>query len=172
MDDSHRSKPNVWIHTGFRGEHVTQFWPKHEKSIKRFSRLPWWLSGEEFTCQCRRHEFDLWSGKIPHAREHLNPCTTTLDPELESLGATATKPMRCSYWSLHTAEPALHKKSSHCSEKPAHRSEEWLPLSLTREESMQQRRPTTVKNKYINSFYFKERFSNEAISFLTKRKEG
>ena len=27
--------------------------------------FPWWLSGEESTCQCRRHGFDPWSGKIP-----------------------------------------------------------------------------------------------------------
>ena len=33
--------------------------------------LPRWLSGEESTCQstcqCRRHEFDPWSGTVPHA---------------------------------------------------------------------------------------------------------
>ena len=29
--------------------------------------LPWWLSGKESTCQCRRHRFNPWSGKIPHA---------------------------------------------------------------------------------------------------------
>ena len=27
--------------------------------------LPWWLSGKESTCQCRRHRFDPWVGKIP-----------------------------------------------------------------------------------------------------------
>ena len=27
--------------------------------------LPWWLSGKESTCQCRRHRFDPWSRKIP-----------------------------------------------------------------------------------------------------------
>ena len=32
-------------------------------------RLPWWLSGKESTCHCRRHRFDPWSGKIPHAPE-------------------------------------------------------------------------------------------------------
>ena len=26
--------------------------------------LPWWLSGKESACQCRRCEFDPWSGKI------------------------------------------------------------------------------------------------------------
>ena len=68
MDDSLGSKSNVRMHMAYRGEHVTQFWPRHEKSIKRFSRLPWWLSGEEFTCQCRRHEFDLLVRKIPWKR--------------------------------------------------------------------------------------------------------
>ena len=27
--------------------------------------LPWRLSGKESTCQCRRHSFDPWVGKIP-----------------------------------------------------------------------------------------------------------
>ena len=27
--------------------------------------LPWWLSGKESACQCRRCEFDPWVGKIP-----------------------------------------------------------------------------------------------------------
>ena len=29
----------------------------------------WWLSGEESTCQCRRHRFDAWVGKIPWRRK-------------------------------------------------------------------------------------------------------
>ena len=27
-------------------------------------RLPWWLRGKESACQCRRHGFDPWVGKI------------------------------------------------------------------------------------------------------------
>ena len=27
--------------------------------------LPWWLSGKESTCQCRRHRFDSWVRKVP-----------------------------------------------------------------------------------------------------------
>ena len=27
--------------------------------------LPWWLSGRESTCRCRRRGFDPWVGKIP-----------------------------------------------------------------------------------------------------------
>jgi len=29
----------------------------------------------------RRHRFDPWSGKIPHATEQINPCATTSEPE-------------------------------------------------------------------------------------------
>ena len=31
--------------------------------------LPWWLSGKESTCQCRRREFNPWVGKIPWRRK-------------------------------------------------------------------------------------------------------
>ena len=31
--------------------------------------LPWWLRGKESTCQCRRHGFDPWVGKIPWRRK-------------------------------------------------------------------------------------------------------
>ena len=53
--------------------------------------LPWWRSGLEFACQCRGHRLESWSGKIPHAREQLSPCTTTTEPALWSPGATTTE---------------------------------------------------------------------------------
>ena len=31
--------------------------------------LPWWLSGKESACQCSRHGFDPWVGKIPWRRK-------------------------------------------------------------------------------------------------------
>ena len=31
---------------------------------------------------CRALRLDPWSGKIPHAVEQLNPCTTTIEPTL------------------------------------------------------------------------------------------
>ena len=31
--------------------------------------FPWWLGGKESTCQCRRHGFDPWIGKIPWRRK-------------------------------------------------------------------------------------------------------
>ena len=30
--------------------------------------LPWWLSGKESACRCRRHGFDPWVRKIPWRR--------------------------------------------------------------------------------------------------------
>ena len=37
------------------------------KSRVSINGLPWWLRGKESTCQSRRHGFNPWSGKIPHA---------------------------------------------------------------------------------------------------------
>jgi len=34
-----------------------------------FWRLPWWLSGKELFCQCRRHRFHPWVRKIPQRRK-------------------------------------------------------------------------------------------------------
>ena len=51
--------------------------PKSESLVLKFVLtpttmdlgLPCWLSGKELTCQCRRHKFDPWSGKIPLRRK-------------------------------------------------------------------------------------------------------
>ena len=60
--------------------------------------FPWWPSGEESACQCRRHRFDACSGKTPQATEQLSPCTTTAEPALQSPGvatAEACAPRAC-----------------------------------------------------------------------------
>ena len=49
--------------------------------------LPWWLSGKESACQCRRNRFDPWFGKILHAAEQLSQCTKITEPTLWSLWA-------------------------------------------------------------------------------------
>ena len=74
--------------------------------------LPRWLTGKESSCQCRRHRFDPWSGKIPHAAGQLSSCSTTTECVLHSLGATATE--------LMCLQSVLHNKRSHRNEKPAH----------------------------------------------------
>ena len=92
--------------------------PAHSKDGERFvelkkegSGLPWWCRGWESTCQCRRHGFDPWSGKIPHAAEQLSPvCHTHWAHMLQLL-----KPM--------CLEPELCNERSHCNEKPEHCSE-------------------------------------------------
>ena len=37
--------------------------------IKSPLRLPWWLSGKESTCQCRRCRFNSWLREIPWRRK-------------------------------------------------------------------------------------------------------
>ena len=37
--------------------------------IKTKTGLLWWLCGKESTCQCKRHRFDPWVGKIPWRRK-------------------------------------------------------------------------------------------------------
>ena len=39
--------------------------------------LPRWRSGKKFTCQCRKHRFDPWVGKIP-LREKWQPASVFL----------------------------------------------------------------------------------------------
>ena len=41
------------------------FWWK----VGNETRLPWWLSSREPTCQCRRHGFNPWVRKIPWRRK-------------------------------------------------------------------------------------------------------
>ena len=50
-----------------------------QQELNQNQGLPWWLSGKESDCQCRRHRFNPWSGKIPHAVGRLSPCTTTAE---------------------------------------------------------------------------------------------
>ena len=51
-------------------------------NLKNGAGLPWWLSGKEFTCQCRGQGSDPWSRNIPHAAGHLSLCVTTVEPVL------------------------------------------------------------------------------------------
>ena len=42
---------------------------KYIKDSYRSFGLPMWFSSEESACQCRRHRFDPWAGKIPWRRK-------------------------------------------------------------------------------------------------------
>ena len=61
------------------------------KTVILIPGLPWWLSGKEPTCQCRRHRFNPWSGKTLHAKGQLRLCATTIEPVFQSAGAATTK---------------------------------------------------------------------------------
>ena len=45
--------------------------------LKSAVGLPSWLSGEESACQFRRHRFDPWPERTPHAMEQPSPCAAT-----------------------------------------------------------------------------------------------
>ena len=46
--------------------------------------LPWQLGGKKSICQCRRHGFDPWFGKTPHAVGTLSNCTSTTESVFQS----------------------------------------------------------------------------------------
>ena len=86
------------------------------KTVKHLEEgLPWWLSGKESTCQCRRHRFNPWSRKISHAVEQLNLGTTTSG--LQSLGS-ATELLCHNSQSQGAQRPRLPNKKSHHHGKP------------------------------------------------------
>ena len=65
---------------------------------------PWWLSGKEPTCQCRRHGFDRWSRKIARAAEQLSLWAVTIETVLYSLGTTTIEPKCHNYtWASQVA---------------------------------------------------------------------
>ena len=106
--------------------------------IKNSDGLSRWFSGKESTCQYRTHGFNLWLWKIPHAVEQLSSCGTV-------------KPVCHNYWScaldraqeLQLLKPACSRARGPQWEASAMRS----LLMATREKPMQQRRPSTNKNK-------------------------
>ena len=105
--------------------------------LKSVQELPCWLSGKESACQCRRHEFSPWSGKIPHPAEQLSLCLGAQEPQLLSPRATLPKPL--------CLRAMLCNKESHRSEMP--HSSSLALLSTTREKPVQQWRPSTNKEK-------------------------
>ena len=114
---------------------------------------PWWLSGKESACHCKRHGFYPWSGRIPHAMEQLSPRVTSMEPVLYRVQELQLlKP-----WHLELMLPNLPNKRSHCAqwEARALQLESSPQLTITRE-SMQQQRPSTAKNKCINNIFQKE----------------
>ena len=45
----------------------------NKDSVNQSKPIPWWLSGKESTCQCRRRGLNSWIGKIPWRRKWQPP---------------------------------------------------------------------------------------------------
>ena len=100
MNPKHHIKINPYLNsilTFLRRKHSIKYPKENTDNLQRSNSkwdkwwLPWWLSSEESTCQCRRHRFDLWSGKIPHAVKQPSSCAITTEPILSRPEAAATE---------------------------------------------------------------------------------
>ena len=86
------------------------------------SELSWWLSSKESACQCRRHRFSPWVGKIPWSRK-WQPTPILLPRKLHgqrSLAATVHWVSKCrTRLSIHT-DTHTHTRtlSSHLGSSP------------------------------------------------------
>ena len=92
--------------------------------------LPWWSSGWEFTCQCRGHSFNPWSGKIPHALAQLSLCATTTKDHAPRGPSSSTR-------------EATAKRNTHAAVK----SSPHLPQ--LEKACLQQWRPSIAKKRYF-----------------------
>ena len=69
------------IHSVAKSQTLLNDWTEQPTLVKIIPlRLLRCLSGKESICQCRRHQFNLWSRKIPHAAEQQNQCSPTTEP--------------------------------------------------------------------------------------------
>ena len=96
-----------------------------------------WQSGKESTCQYRRHRFNPWFRKIPHAVQQLALLH-------RNFWACALESRNRNYWSLLILEPVLHKRS-HCNKKPMNCNKRIGPLTATREQSCSNEDPPQPK---------------------------
>ena len=62
----------VQTQEGSRPQETSLLWSERQDclvtnkaSVRTRSGLPWWLSGKEFACQCRRCRFDPWVRRCP-----------------------------------------------------------------------------------------------------------
>ena len=111
-----------------------------------YLKLYWWFSGKDSFCRCRRHGFNPWYRKIPHAVEQLSPWATTPEPTC------------CNHWasvpeSLCSApREAAAVRSRHIAtrERPSLSSTRGKPTHQRKTEPGQ-RQTTTATTKKPNS---------------------
>ena len=90
--------------------------------------------------------FDHWSRTTPHAKEHLKPYATTVEPVLWSPRAIATEPTCGNCWSLraYNLSPATREATTMRRLRTA-----------TREKPAKQRRKPSTADKQARSFFKK-----------------
>ena len=85
-----------------------------------FPGLPRWLSGKYATQP--RDTASIPGPGSPHASEQLSPCTTTTEPVLKSLGATATEPTCRNYENPCAGSPCSTTREATAMRSPHHRT--------------------------------------------------
>ena len=76
------------------------------------SGLSRWLSGKESTCQCRRHGFDPWVGKIPWRRKWQPLQYTCLENPMDR-GASQARVHGVTNTDRHNLETKNNDKTKH-----------------------------------------------------------
>ena len=142
------------------------------EKIKSSAGLPWWLSDEESACQCRRHRFNPWSGKFPHAAEQWSPWVTVAEPVRWAwgTGCGAVKPTSHSGWAralslghrlriseAHESQwPSLCSKRGKPPQREAHRQQQRAaPASHNSRKAHKATKAQSKINKYILKFLSK-----------------
>ena len=92
--------------------------------------LPWWIGGNESSCQCSSCGFDPWSRKIPPALVQLGLHATIT-------GATATD--------AHVPDSPCPATREARDEKPAHCDKKEFSLAATRESPCSSEDPAQSK---------------------------
>ena len=104
--------------------------------------LPWWLSGKESACKCRRHGFNCWSRKIPHGMEQLKLGSHSFWPELESPRAATAEARRPRAWAPGQKKPPEWEAREPQQRGGPTQSRQEAPLRAERPRSEQRGGPT------------------------------
>ena len=120
--------------------------------------LPWWLSGKEFSCQCRRYGFDPQSGEIPHASKQLSLCATTIEPVLRSPRAAIPDPCVATTGDHAPQSPCSATREATTLRRPRTTTRKWSLLTTSREKLVQQQRLSRAKILKIKKQIF-DRFN-------------
>lgn len=86
----------------------------HQESREDF---PGGAMDKNHTRQCREYRFGSLPGKIPHAVDQLNLCTTA-EPLLSSPQAATAQPVCCSSWNPHAWSPSAMVREAPAMRRP------------------------------------------------------